>query len=262
MARNLYSAYRASGSSAGKYKASLFEVSGAEDRMSFADKRGAWEQEKLSRNVEAIGAGLELASTIAGGLQDRQKFKGKVGALESEYGKLQADTRDWKQKGYDYLIGKERQYTFGEGDTAKTFSKAGVGARGGALLGESMLDESGFGRPDTSGASAESDIAPDLEIEELDTSDLDYTQGAGPLSNETLDVAASGDKNLLEAATGYKQGKGLTGDANKKLYEADPSMKGKSPSERVKRYEDLFGGSYNPGDYELGGQGLTNPLGF
>ena len=238
MARNLYSAYRASGSSAGKYKASLFEVSGAEDRMSFADKRGAWEQEKLSRNVEAIGAGLELASTIAGGLQDRQKFKGKVGALESEYGKLQADTRDWKQKGYDYLIGKERQYTFGEGDTAKTFSKAGVGARGGALLGESMLDESGFGRPDTSGASAESDIAPDLEIEELDTSDLDYTG-----ESKTLDTSASSGENLLEAATGYKQGKGLTGAANTKLYEADPSMKGKSASERVKKYEELFGSS-------------------
>ena len=243
MARNLYSAYRAAGSSSGQYKASLFDVESKSDKMAFADKRGAWEQEKLSRNVETIGAGLELASTIAGGMQDKQKFAGKVGAMEGKYGELQADTRDWKQKGYDYLTGKERKYTFGEGDTAKTFSKAGVGAKGGALLGESLLDESGFGKPDTSGASAEEDIAPDLEIEEFDTSDLDYTQGTGPLSNETLDDAASGDKNLLESVPEYRQGKGLTGDANKKLYKADPSMKGKLPSERVKRYEDLFGGS-------------------
>ena len=137
MARNLYSAYRAAGSSAGKYKASLFEVEGAEEKMAFAEKRGAWEQEKLTRRVETIGAGLELASTIAGGLQDRQDFAGKVGAMETEYGKLQADTRGWGQK----LIGGKRQYTFGEGEKARTFSKAGIGVTGGALLGESMLDE-------------------------------------------------------------------------------------------------------------------------
>ena len=38
----------------------------------------------------------------------------------------------------------------------------------------------------------------------------------------------------------YKQGKGLTAAANIKLYAEDPSMRGKSPEERIKRYEELF----------------------
>ena len=59
---------------------------------------------------------------------------------------------------------------------------------------------------------------------------------------KTLETSESTGENLLEAASGYKQGKGLTAEANTKLYEADPSMKGKSPEERIKRYEELFGG--------------------
>jgi|15BtaG_2_1085339.scaffolds.fasta_scaffold03965_4 hypothetical protein len=141
MARNLYSAYRSAGTSSGQYKASLFDVESKSDKMAFADKRGAWEQEKLSRNVETIGAGLELASTIAGGLKDRQDFKGELKAVGKEYGELQPDARSFGQK----LFGAEREYTFGEGKDARTFSKAGVGVQGGRLLGESMLDEAGIG---------------------------------------------------------------------------------------------------------------------
>ena len=50
------------------------------------------------------------------------------------------------------------------------------------------------------------------------------------------------DGNKIETSDviNYKQGKGLTAAANIKLYAEDPSMRGKSPEERIKRYEELF----------------------
>jgi hypothetical protein len=59
----------------------------------------------------------------------------------------------------------------------------------------------------------------------------------------TLIIRRGLDKNLLESVPEYRQGKGLTRKANEKLYEADPSMEGKSPEERIKKYEELFGSS-------------------
>ena len=38
----------------------------------------------------------------------------------------------------------------------------------------------------------------------------------------------------------YRQGKGLTAAANNQLYAEEPEMKGKSPEERIQRYEELF----------------------
>jgi hypothetical protein len=245
MARNLYSAYRSAGTSSGQYKASLFDVESKSDKMAFADKRGAWEQEKLSRRVETIGAGLELASTIAGGLQDKQKFEGKLKAVGTEYGDLQPDKRSFGQK----LFGAEREYTFGEGKDARTFSKAGVGVQGGRLLGESMLDEAGIGFT-PSGTSEETGSKKGGSTSEIS----EYIKR--PETPETLDVAVDSDKNLLESVPEYRQGKGLTAQANEKLYESDPSMKGKSAAERVSKYEELFPG--NNIDFES----ITNPLGF
>jgi hypothetical protein len=252
MARNLYSAYRSAGTSSGQYKASLFDVESKSDKMAFADKRGDWEQEKLSRRVETIGAGLELASTIAGGIEDKQKFKGKLEAMGSartsegalKYGELQPDTRSFGQK----LFGAEREYTFGEGKDARTFSKAGVGVQGGRLLGESMLDEAGMGftPPGTSEETSSKEGGSTSEISE-------YIKKPAP---ETLDVAVDSDKNLLESVPEYRQGKGLTGIANEKLYAEDPSMKGKSAEERVKKYEEYF-----PTEKKIDFKSITDPFG-
>jgi len=241
MARNLYSAYRSAGTSSGQYKASLFDVESKSDKMAFADKRGAWEQEKLSRKVETIGAGLELASTIYGGYQDKQKFETRSASLEDKYGDLQADTRSFKQKSWDFITGKEKTYTYGEGDSAKTFSRAGVHAQGGMELGESMLDETGFGlgKTETKSESTGASNVPE------------YLQ-----KPETLDKAVDSDKNLLESVPEYRQGKGLTAQANKELYELDPSMKGKSASERVSKYEELLPGN----NIDL--ESITNPFRF
>jgi len=50
------------------------------------------------------------------------------------------------------------------------------------------------------------------------------------------------DGNKIETSDviNYKQGKGLTAAANNQLYAEEPEMRGKSPEERIKRYEELF----------------------
>ena len=141
MAKSLYSAYTAAGKSAGQYKASLFETSDWADKFDFIGKQTDWEQEKTSRLVGTIGDTLSLASTIGGGLQDKQKTQARAESLEGKYGKLQTDTRGWEEKGMDWLMGKESTYTFGEGDSSVTLSKSAVSAQGAIAMGESMLGE-------------------------------------------------------------------------------------------------------------------------
>ena len=141
MAKSLYSAYTAAGKSAGQYKASLYETSDWADKFDFIGKQTDWEQEKTSRLVGTIGSALELVSTIGGGYKDKQKTQARAESLEGKYGDLQEDTRGWKQKGMDWLMGKEQTYTFGEGKTATTLSKTAVEAQGAVAMGESMLSE-------------------------------------------------------------------------------------------------------------------------
>ena len=92
MARNLYSAYMSAGKSAGKYKASLYETSDWADKFDFIGKQTAWEEEKTSRTVGAIGSALELMSTVGGGFQDKEKTLSRAKSLEGKYGALQEDT--------------------------------------------------------------------------------------------------------------------------------------------------------------------------
>ena len=142
---SLYSMGIASGRTAGAYASKKTEASSSWDEMDFTKRRASFEQEKLSRKVETIGAGLELASTVYGGWQDKQKFQTRSDTLADKYGDLQSDTRGFKQKSWDFITGKEKTYTYGEGKDAKTFSRAGVHSQGGIELGETMLDETGFG---------------------------------------------------------------------------------------------------------------------
>ena len=104
-------------------------------------------------------------------MQDKQKFEGKLEAVGTEYGELQPDTRSFGQK----LFGDEREYTFGEGEKAKTFSKAGVGVQGGRLLGESMLDEAGLGIGKTE--TPVGDLSPSAGIAESPLDDLSKKSG-------------------------------------------------------------------------------------
>ena len=172
MAKNLYSAYMSAGKSSGKYKASLLETSDWADKFSFIDKQTDWEEEKTSRLVGTIGDTLSLASTIGGGYQDKQKTQARAESLEGKYGKLQADTRGWKEKGMDWFMGKEQTYTFGEGESATTLSKSAVGAQGARAMGESMLGE----YEDKFYGDKESSDIPSIErpkITEPDYNDID-----------------------------------------------------------------------------------------
>ena len=141
MAKSLYSAYTAAGKSAGQYKASLFETSDWADKFDFIGKQTAWEQEKTSRLVETVGDTLSLIGTAGEYYKKGQKTQTRAESLEGKYGDLQKDTRDPKQKGMDWLMGKEQTYTFGEGKTATTLSKAAVETQGAIAMGESMLGE-------------------------------------------------------------------------------------------------------------------------
>jgi len=229
--KSLYSMGIASGKASGAYASKKTEASSSWDEMDFTKRRASFEQEKLSRKVETIGAGLELASTVYGGWQDKQKFQTRSDTLADKYGDLQSDTRGFKQKSWDFITGKEKTYTYGEGDSAKTFSRAGVHAQGGMELGESMLDETGFGLGKTetkSESTGESSISENIK------------------RPETLDKAVDSDKSLWQTASG-----GLTAEANTKLYGQDSSMRGKSKEIRTSRYKELFG------DIDFG----TNPLG-
>jgi hypothetical protein len=134
--KSLYSMGIASGRTAGAYASKKTEASSSWDEMDFTKRRASFEQEKLSRKVETIGAGLELASTVYGGWQDKQKFQTRSDTLADKYGDLQSDTRGFKQKSWDFITGKEKTYTYGEGKDAKTFSRAGVHAQGGIELGK------------------------------------------------------------------------------------------------------------------------------
>jgi|TARA_R100000501_G_C2611208_1_gene105777 hypothetical protein len=189
MAKSLYSMGIASGRTAGAYASKKTEASSAWDEMDFTKKRESFEQEKLSRKVETIGAALEIGSTLYGGYQDKQKFETRSAILADKYGDLQADTRSFKQKSWDFITGKEKTYTYGEGDSAKTFSRAGVHAQGGMELGESMLDETGFGLGKTE--TPVGDLSPSAGIAEPPLDDLSKKSGDDTKSGSKYDEMMS-----------------------------------------------------------------------
>jgi hypothetical protein len=185
MARNLYSAYRAVGTSSGQYKASLFDVESSRDKMGFAEKRGAWEEEKLSRRVETIGSVLELASTVAGSMETQSEFKSDIlpelqekkflkdfmpedyglkegttfeqfkksqpvtfgGAMEA-YKPMQVDQSIWQK-----LAGKEKMYTFGEG--GKEYKQSDLTALGQESVFSSIQEDFGISMGDETGMSSD-----------------------------------------------------------------------------------------------------------
>tara|TARA_R100001530_G_scaffold61363_1_gene44297 strand:- start:179 stop:823 length:645 start_codon:yes stop_codon:yes gene_type:complete len=196
VSKDLYSTFKAAGSTAGKYQGSWYKQEGIRGEMTaesmLSEERVQGIQDTTSAITEAIG--------LARSYRDEKR-------AEKEH--------------------KELMGTLGFGSTKGS---------------ESLM-------PDTTVASAGEDIAGDLDVS--DTSGFDVfedpttgTTGTSPLSNEAY-KAVSGTTdtkpNLYEewqTATG-----GLTKSANLKLYEADPSMKGKSKEIRASKYKELFGDS-------------------
>tara|TARA_R100000655_G_scaffold31111_1_gene62420 strand:- start:12410 stop:13117 length:708 start_codon:yes stop_codon:yes gene_type:complete len=77
MSNNLYSAYIQGGQAEGEYKKGIRNVEDTWSEMDYSSRQFQWEREKTSRGVEAISTAVELASTLYGGWQDKQKFEGE-----------------------------------------------------------------------------------------------------------------------------------------------------------------------------------------
>ena len=145
------SAYKAA-STAGGYKASLYDISDASGKMDFAKRQGAWEEEKVGRKMTAISDTLGLASTAAEGMKDTQvleedyipeleksrfakEYKGKLSFEEfktqdpGEYTK-QFETHEIERNMWERITGKERMYQFGSGDEAREFKSSSLMAYG------------------------------------------------------------------------------------------------------------------------------------
>ena len=226
MAKNIKSAYRSAGASSGKYKSSLYDISNSADELNFIDKKTTWEQEKLSKRVETIGDTLSLASTLYGGYEDKQKFKGATDAVSGKYGELQDDTRNWKDK----LLGKEREYTFSQDGKTNTFSKAGVSAQGGMILGESTTESSSGisgSMSEEAGISTKSGGYTTAESGQT-TSYGNPTEGIGSDPSGLYQSAEDGPKTNYTAGEGQTIGYG-SGDNNVRKQALKDYNTGKDP---------------------------------
>ena len=135
---DLYKAAMASGKASSSYSSSLSKLSSTGDIVSFEGRKGQMSLSDSSKMFDAIYSGIETMSTLQGAYKDKQKFQSKLDVLGKSLGEgmeLQSDNRTF----FDKLIGKERTYTFGEGEGSKTFSRIGIETSGGELLGEKML---------------------------------------------------------------------------------------------------------------------------
>ena len=178
MAKNLYqSAFKAS-SSAGRYKASMYDVSSKNIAKEFEDAKLQYEQNIFNQNIGTIADTLSLASTVAGRYED---LSGDISLLEKEYGEME------RPKG---IFGKMMQSTkigLGLGDYKfgdETISAKDIAVRGSEIKYKSMLDEAMSNiSPSTNvelsrnlpKSNTDVDIEGDVELEELDF-DFDFNK--------------------------------------------------------------------------------------
>jgi hypothetical protein len=166
--------YSAAGKAKGTYKASLFDIAGKGDKLSFADTIGSWKQEKLSRRVEEIGSAFELATTVAGGMETQSEFKSDIlpelqerkfgvdfspedyglekGTTLEQFKKSQPVTfagamaafepMQVEQSIWQRLSGEEKMYTFGEG--GKQYKQSDLTALGQESIFSSIQEEFGM----------------------------------------------------------------------------------------------------------------------
>jgi len=135
MAKNLYQSAFTAGSSTGKYRASMYDVSSKDTLKSLEDSRLQYEQNIFNQNVGAIADTLSLASTVAGRYQD---LSDDISVLEEEYGEME------RPKG---IFGKLMQstklglglgeYKFGD----ETISARNIAVKGSEIKYKNMFDE-------------------------------------------------------------------------------------------------------------------------
>ena len=135
MAKNLYqSAFKAS-SSAGRYKASMYDVSSKNIAKEFEDAKLQYEQNIFNQNIGTIADTLSLASTVAGRYED---LSGDISLLEKEYGEMERPKSIFGKMMQSTKIGLGLgDYKFGD----EIISARNIAERGSEVKYKSMLDE-------------------------------------------------------------------------------------------------------------------------
>ena len=164
--KSLFSAGLAAGKASGKYQASLYDISSRYDEMDFIGKKASLDISELTNKVSTAASVLEIASTLAGGWEDRKELEGEYlpaleesrfkkeykGKLSFEEFKTQEPEKYTKQfesykvdrSIWDRLKGDKQMYQFGFDDDAKQFSKTQLTAAGKYAKGVSDWEDFGL----------------------------------------------------------------------------------------------------------------------
>ena len=200
--KSLFSAGLAAGKASGKYQASLYDISSRYDEMDFIGKKASLDISELTNKVSTAASVLEIASTLAGGWEDRKELEGEyLPALEesrfkkeykgdlsfeefkaqkpSEYTK-QFESYKVERSIWDKLKGDKQMYQFGFDDDAKQFSKTQLTAAGKYAKGVSDWEDLGLD-PDYFGFKTKK---PSM-IEEVIAGDLKSSESWKMLEPET-----------------------------------------------------------------------------
>ena len=211
---SLYGKYLSAGKAKGGYTSSWYAQKGLEAEKGAESLLGDMRQRKLDETVGAIGEGLTLASNIYEGYKSKKEMGRMVKPIEE--GGLGAVEQ--KQSTLDWMFGSEKEYKL-EGEGEKIYKASDVRAK----FQTSLYDEA-------------SDITDVSKLNLSERKDDPSSEGVFNLAFEY------GEGATTDAMASWQTpGGGLTEEANNKLYEADPSMHGKSKEERTKRYKELFG---------------------
>ena len=274
-------AYQAA-STAGGYKASLYDISGASDKMDFAKRQGAWEKEDVGRKISAISDTLELASTVAGGFEDTRVLEeeyipelekarfGKEykGALSFEEFKTQQpgeftkqfETHEIERNMWEKLFGKERMYQFGSGDDAHEFKRSKLMAYGKQAKG--LADYKALGMEDHFGFGAGKKPTLLDEVGGVKTSKASETATEVVTDDPKKPVTElpgvkaqkTGQPVVISTGESY-QSKDMPKEEkvaqNMEFFEAFPEMKNALFSEREAKWLEWKGGQTSKGDNDI-----------
>ena len=209
--KSLYSAYTSAGAARGAYKASLYDMEGRWGEMEFASKKADWQREKTGRGVDAVQAGLELASTAYGGYQDKLEFEEGLPRAEEWAAKKSYDPEEhgdmpWEEfqqsGGYeDYRAGftaeeikpsllqglfqDEKMYQVG----GKQYKRSELSAVSKSVRGEQLASDFGVETSDV--LAAQQGIKTDLEKKQDEFEQTSNLLGGGGGININLQGAQS-----------------------------------------------------------------------
>tara|TARA_Y100001951_G_C11207899_1_gene221155 strand:+ start:29 stop:775 length:747 start_codon:yes stop_codon:yes gene_type:complete len=206
--QNLYDLHVAGAKTDAAFQQSLRDVSDIQTEGEYKKKTAEWQQQDFGDKISAIGDTLELASTLYGGWQDKKKFENRLKKVGDKHGKLEEDKRSLGKKAWDYLSGAEKTYTFTNPETgiSKEFSKGGVSAEGGVLMGEGLS-----GSADVPGVTKT--MGDEVDISDVQEKNYDKKKDEIKEVNENKDKPPKKKQSKKD----YMSGKGLSMASNTAL---------------------------------------------